>query len=149
MPDPACCGCLPGGRIGLSGRIVERDAHVHSYTRHTVYIVDRDDAVRDSLSVFLEIEGFATQVFAACAEFHSIERRPANSCLLLDFQLPRHGGDECLACLVRHVSRLPVIVMSGAARHTEARSLRAGASAFLEKPLNSDDLIGALRKVFG
>lgn len=117
--------------------------------RYTVYIVDRDDAVRDSLSAFLETEGYETYGFAACAQFLSFQRTPAKSCLLLDFQLPRHGGNERLACLARHARAIPVIVMSGAARYTKARSLRAGASAFIEKPLNSDDLIGALRKVFG
>lgn len=117
--------------------------------KYTVYIVDKDDAVRDSLSAFLEAEGFATHGFAFCREFHPIEPRLGNSCLLLDFQLPRHGGDDCLACLAKHVCQLPVIVMSGAVQHTKARSLRAGAVACIEKPLNSEELIGALRKVFG
>ncbi len=129
--------------------MVEWDAHVDSERRPTVYIVDRDDAVRDSLSAFLETAGYETYGFAACAQFLSIHRIPARSCLLLDFQLPRHGGNERLACLARHVRELPVIVMSGAARYTEARSLQAGASAFIEKPVDSDELIGALHKVFG
>lgn len=117
--------------------------------KHTVYIIDKDEAVRDSLSAFLEAEGFATLGFRRCREFHVIEPHPTNCCLLLDFQLPRHGGNDRLACLAKHVSKLPVIVMAGAAQHTEARSLCAGAVACIEKPLNSNELIGALRKVFG
>ena len=116
--------------------------------RNTVYIVDGDDAVRDSLTALLEAEGYATRCFAACEEFGAVSHPVDRACLLIDLQLPRYGGDELVACLSAHTRRIPVIVMSGEVRNTAARSLRAGAAAFIEKPLNSDELVRVLQKIF-
>jgi FixJ family two-component response regulator len=123
------------------------DARVVTDGKYTVYIVDGDEAVRDSLTAFLEAEGYTTKCFVACEDFHAIRHPAEDSCLLLDLHLPRHGGDDLLACLSVRAQQIPVIVMSGAARNTEARALRAGAAAFIEKPLDSDELIRKIRDI--
>ena len=132
--------------VGLPGIIA--DSGVVTDGRYTVYIVDGDEAVRDSLAAFLEAEGYATQCFEACKDFHVTRLPTDDACLLLELHLPRHGADNLLACLSERARQLPVIVMSGAARYTEVRSLRAGAAAFIEKPLNSEELVRTLRKIF-
>lgn len=116
--------------------------------RHTVYIVDGDEAVRDSLTAFLDTEGYTTRSFESCKAFHKKPFPAGSACLLLDLQLPRYGGEDLLACLSRRVHQLPVIVMSGAARSTREPALRTGAAAFIEKPLDSNELIRTLHKIF-
>ena len=116
--------------------------------RHTVYIVDGDEAVRDSLTALLEAEGYKTKSFASCEAFHERPCPAEGACLLLDLRLPRYGAEDLLACLSERARQLPVIVMSGAARSTKERSLRSGAAAFIEKPLDSDELIRTLHEIF-
>lgn len=136
-----------GGAKSVASPGIIADARVVTDGKYTVYIVDGDEAVRDSLTAFLEAEGYATKCFAACEDFHAIRHPAEDSCLLVDLHLPRHGGDDLLARLSARTRQLPVIVMSGAARNTEARSLRAGAAAFIEKPLDSDELIRKIRDI--
>lgn len=127
---------------------IDLGALVVSDGKHTVYIVDGDEAVRDSLTALLEAEGYTTRSFVSCEAFHERPCPAAGACLLLELQLPRYGGEDLLACLSERARRLPVLVMSGAARNTKERALRSGASAFIEKPLNSNELIRALHKIF-
>lgn len=115
---------------------------------HTIYIVDNDEAVRDSLTALLETEGYATRAFASYEAFSDGFQQAGKACLLLELRLPPYGGEDILACLSDRARQLPVIVMSGAARNTKDRSLRSGAAAFIEKPLDSDELVRALRNVF-
>lgn len=118
--------------------------------RYTVYIVDDDDAVRDSLMELLGIEGFAPQGYASCEEFLDHFHPAGDACLLLDVQMPGMDGIELLETLGRRQHHLPVIVMSGNEDTiTKTRALRAGAADFLDKPLNIDQLIKSLEAVRG
>lgn len=143
-------GSVSAGRIQASrpGCKEKTDTHVAVDARHTVYIVDNDDAVRDSLGAFLEAEGYAVRSFMACKEFESVRPSADNACLLLHFQPARYGGEKCLRCLTANVRQLPVIVMSGPEKNSKNRALRAGAQAFIETPLNTDELLQALQSVF-
>lgn len=127
---------------------IDLDALVITDGSHTIYIVDDDEAVRDSLTALLEAVGYATRAFASYEAFCDSFKPAEKACLLLDLQLPPYGGEDFLACLSDRARQLPVIVMSGAARNTKDRSLRSGAAAFIEKPLDSDELVRALRDVF-
>ncbi len=117
---------------------------------YTVYIVDDDDAVRDSLAEMLELEGFDPQGFASSEEFLDHFHPAGDACLLLDVRMPGMDGIELLETLGRRQHHLPVIVMSGNQdATTKARALRAGAADFLDKPLNVDRLIESLEAVRG
>ena len=114
----------------------------------TVYIVDGDAAVRDSLTALLEAEGYGTRAFNTYQSFSEGCHPATASCLLLDWQPPRYGGDG-IADLARLMHRLPVIVMSGAGARARNFAIRNGATAFFEKPLDSDELVRKLREILG
>ena len=117
----------------------------------SVYVVDDDDAVRDSLAALLEPEGFVVKLFSSADAFlEGLEQsHPGDGgpgCLLLDLHMPGKGGQELLEILVARKSRFPVVVMTGNAdEKSRARALSIGAVAFLEKPVDADILIDTIR----
>jgi two-component system, LuxR family, response regulator FixJ len=121
----------------------------------SIYVVDDDDAVRDSLAVLLEPEGFTVRQFSSVDSFLEVlEEDPpgdgGRACLLLDLHMPGKGGQELLDILGRRESRLPVVVMTGNTdEKTRAQALLKGAVAFLEKPVDADRLIDTLRDALG
>lgn len=117
----------------------------------SIYVVDDDDAVRDSLNALLEPEGFVIRSYSSVEEFLSEmeEFTPedrAGACLLLDLNMPGKGGLDLLAILAERDCDLPVVVMTGNIdEKTRTRALQCGAIAFLEKPVDADLLIDTLR----
>jgi two-component system response regulator FixJ len=117
----------------------------------SVYVIDDDDAVRDSLAALLEPEGFVVKLFSSADAFleglgksHLEDGGPA--CLLLDLHMPGKGGQELLEILVARESRIPVVVMTGNADvKSRSRALGTGAVAFLEKPVDADILIDTIK----
>lgn len=111
-----------------------------------VFIVDDDEAVRDSLQMLLEVEGFATRTFASAESFMEAYRPDWRGCLLLDVRMPGMDGVKLLEVMARRGSDLPVIVMTGHGDVPLAvRAMKAGALEFLEKPIAHDVLLAALR----
>jgi len=114
-----------------------------------VYIVEDDEAMRDSLALLLELDGFEVHSFVSAAAFvAALELGRAgerDSFLILDVTLPGMSGIELLH---RHRERLGdrrVVMMSGHAGPSEkARALALGARAFLDKPFAEEDLLAAL-----
>ena len=117
----------------------------------SVYVVDDDDAVRDSLAALLEPEGFAVKLFSSADAFlKGLERsypgEGGPACLLLDLHMPGKGGQELLEILVARKSSIPVVVMTGNAdAKSRSRALGTGAVAFLEKPVDADILIDTIK----
>jgi two-component system response regulator FixJ len=111
----------------------------------TIYVVDDDDAVRDSLKMLLESYQLAVRDFGSMSEFLAGLDRVSNSCLVLDLHLPAMGGFDVMTTLARRGIRLPVIVITGRGdAQTKARALEAGAIAFLEKPVDDQRLMSAI-----
>lgn len=111
-----------------------------------IFIVDDDEAVRQSLSLLFSSESMESQSFANAREF--LDRcRPSNSdCLIVDVDLPGMDGIELLRHLRGQGLKLPVFVVTGYAStfmHQWARE--AGATAFLEKPVNADHIVSLVR----
>lgn len=116
--------------------------------RYTVYVVDDDEAVRDSLETLLAVEGFDTVTFSTTEDFLTHFHPAGDACLLLDVQLPGTGGMELLDAIVGREHHLPIIMMTGNADgQLKARAIEAGAAAFLDKPLDADRLIGTIKTV--
>lgn len=113
--------------------------------RPIIYLVDDDDAVRDSLAFLLESHGFNVTAFASVAEFDRAHRAGSNACLILDHHLPGVSGLEFLASRKDAARRLPVIVITGGADPTiSARARALGVAAFLEKPVGEAPLLAAI-----
>lgn len=116
-----------------------------------IYVVDDDDAVRDSLAALLEPEGFVVKLFSSAEDFllGVEEHHPGEggqACLLLDLHMPGKGGQELLQVMVQNESGIPIVVMTGNAdEKSRAVALGKGAAAFLEKPVDADLLIDTIR----
>jgi FixJ family two-component response regulator len=108
----------------------------------TIYIVDDDDAVRDSLRALFEAYGFEVRDFASGTEFLKEHAPAMRGCLLLDVNLPGMDGLEVLRLLRASGNRLPVIVMTARTdSRTNAQAMAAGAAGFLPKPFGSGRLM--------
>jgi two-component system response regulator FixJ len=111
----------------------------------TIYVVDDDDAVRDSLKILLESYELTVRDFGSVPEFLDGLQPVDNSCLVLDLHLPAMGGFDVMNTLARRRVPLPVIVITGRSdSQTRARALEAGAVAFLEKPVDDQVLMNAI-----
>jgi len=114
-------------------------------TRPTVFIVDDDAGVRDSLAMLLELKGFHTRTFAAAAAFLAEYRPEWPGCLVLDLRMPGMSGLELQADLARRGSRLPVIIVTAHGDVATTRSaLKGGAVDFIEKPIDDEALVAAI-----
>jgi two-component system response regulator FixJ len=113
----------------------------------TVYIVDDDAAVRESIDALLCSEGFVTAAFGSPREF--LERfKPAGvACVLLDVRMPEMDGLAVLERLAPAGRGTPVIMITAHGDVPLAvRAMQAGAVDFVEKPFEKDRLIGSIRR---
>ncbi len=115
--------------------------------RALVYLVDDDDAIRDSLAVLLETEGYQTQGFASGRAFlDGFDPRRAG-CLLADLRLPDMSGLELQDQLAARGVRMPTVMITGHADVPVAvRAMKAGALDFIEKPFADAVILDAVRR---
>jgi len=112
----------------------------------TIFIVDDDDAVRDSLKLLLESYGMTVEDFGSAAQFKNRYRSGICECLILDQHLPGVTGLDFLSSLGAPLPHLPVILMTGRGdRAIRDRAARLGVSAYLEKPIADGRLMAAIR----
>ncbi len=118
-------------------------------TASEVWIVDDDEAVRDSLVVLLECEGFAVRSFPSGPALLTEDAEPCG-CLLLDLCMPDLDGFAVMAALRARDLHMPVIVVSAHGGALVERQVRgAGALALLDKPVDRETLIAAVRSGLG
>ncbi len=113
--------------------------------RGLVYIVDDDEAVRDSLDLLLSSAGFATLSFDSAEAFLAHPREEARICVLSDIRMPGMSGIELLETLRRQGGRCPVVLITG---HGDVPlavdAMKRGAHDFIEKPFDDERLISAI-----
>jgi FixJ family two-component response regulator len=110
----------------------------------TVFIVDSDATVRESLDQKIRASGWRTSTASSAEEFLSRPRVMAPGCLLMELRLPGLSGLH-LQRLVLDRAEMPVIFMSGAADiPTAVTAMRAGAIEFLTKPLRGAVVMQAI-----
>lgn len=115
--------------------------------QETVFILDDDDAVRDSLQILLESAGFTVEAFASPLEFLNSSAPGRAGCLLIDVRMPEMSGIEVQEHLAANKRQLPVIVMTGHADVPLAvRAMKAGAVDFIEKPFDDEVIIETVRR---
>lgn len=116
-------------------------------TTPTIHLVDDDDAVRDALSMLLEVSGFRVATYAGGEAFLATSddvRSPA--CLILDVRMPGMSGPELHQELNRRGIRLPVIFLTAHGDiPTSVAAIKAGAMDFLTKPVEGGLLIDRVR----
>ena len=112
-----------------------------------VYIVDDEEAVRDSIALLLRSVGIRSRTFGDPREFLDGYRSEQRGCLVLDIRMPRMGGMEVQQELNRRGWSIPVIFVTGHGDVPMAvEAMRAGAVDFLQKPFKDDELIRRVQK---
>jgi two-component system response regulator FixJ len=108
----------------------------------TVYVVDDDAAIRDSLSVLLETCGLRWRTFASAEDFLGALKDTTPVCAVVDVCLPGMNGLELQRQLASRRIEAALVVMTGQASVPMAvEAMRAGALHFIEKPLDPETLL--------
>ena len=111
-----------------------------------IFIVDDDEAVRDSLSMLIESVGMKTETFGSCREFLAKTALPQHACLLLDVSMPGMNGLALQRRLAETGRQIPIVFLSArASEDEERRALQAGAAKCLHKPASKEVLLQAIR----
>ncbi|MDB4891198.1 MAG: two component transcriptional regulator, LuxR family [Gemmatimonadetes bacterium] len=117
-----------------------------SPTTPTVFVVDDDISVRESLELLLGCEGWNAETFASAREFLSRPRVHGPSCLVLDVSLPDLNGLDLQKRIAGDRADMPIIFITG---HGDVpmtvRAMKAGAVEFLTKPFGDHVLLSAVR----
>jgi FixJ family two-component response regulator len=113
----------------------------------TVFVVDDDRQMRESLVALLGALEIPVEAFAAPGAFQRHYRATMPGCLLLDVRMPRQNGLELYEQLLREGKRLPVIFMTAHADVSMAvAAMKTGAIEFLEKPFDRETLVDRVQK---
>jgi two-component system response regulator FixJ len=111
-----------------------------------VYIIDDDEAVRDSLAIQLEATGFKVTAFASGLDFLAKVSALPPGCLISDVRMPEIDGLELQNRLAAMKLRFPVIIMTGHGDISLAvRAMRAGAVDFVEKPFSEAAILQSIQ----
>jgi two-component system, LuxR family, response regulator FixJ len=112
----------------------------------TIYVVDDDTAVRESLEALLSSEGFGTTGSGSAEEFLRHFDPVGAACVLLDVRMPGMDGLTMLERLGADRKGVPVVILTGHADVPMAvRAIRAGAADFVEKPFAAARLLDSIR----
>jgi len=113
----------------------------------TVYIVDDEPAIRDSLAMLLRSVGLASRTFPSAPAFLEGFDAGAPGCLVADVRMPGMSGLELQEALRARQAALPVIIITGHGDIAMAvRAMKAGAADFIEKPFNEQVLLDAVHR---
>ncbi len=111
-------------------------------SEQALYIVDDDDAVRDSLEALFVASGYTVETFATATAFLDSYEPNKIQCLLLDVRMPDANGIEVLEQLAEKGELPATIIITGHGDVTMAvHALKVGAFDFVEKPFVADGLI--------
>ncbi len=114
-----------------------------------LYVIDDDPDIGESMKAVFEPRGVPVEVFADSEDFlkaHDADRR---GCVLVDAKLPGISGHELLALLPETFPKLRAIMITGAGDVNAAvLAMKSGAVDFVEKPMQYDELIACVDRVF-
>ncbi len=116
-----------------------------------VYIIDDDEAMRDSLSFLLDSAGYRVTLFETATSFLEALTRLEFGCIVSDVRMPGIDGIELLKRMKAAGSKFPILIMTGHGDVPLAvEAMKLGAVDFLEKPFEDDRLMamieGAIRQ---
>jgi FixJ family two-component response regulator len=112
----------------------------------SVFIVDDDISVRESVELMVEHAGWRPEVFASAQEFLSRSPAACPCCLVLDMGLPDLNGLELQKRIGAERAEMPIIFITGRGDiPMTVRAMKAGAVEFLTKPFSPEALLDAIR----
>ena len=113
----------------------------------TVFVVDDDPAMRNSLRWLIESIGLTVKTAASADEFLRSYDPEAPGCLVLDMRMPGMSGLDLQSELAARRIGLPILIITGFAEVPLAvRAMKAGAFDFIEKPFSDQTLLDRIRK---
>lgn len=128
-------------------RTPRRDRLQPFMDQSTIFVVDDDSAVRDSLTLLLETNGYRALSYPGGRAFLDSLEQNARGCVLVDIRMPDLGGFEVQEELRRRHVGLPVIVITGHGDVSLAvKAMRAGAVDFIEKPYPESAILEAVER---
>jgi two-component system response regulator FixJ len=114
-------------------------------TKGTIYVIDDDEAMRDSLNFLLDSAGFGVTLFDNAQGFLDALPGLAFGCVVSDVRMPGIDGIELLKRLKAQRSRFPILIMTGHGDVPLAvEAMKLGAMDFLEKPFEDDRLVAMI-----
>ncbi len=112
----------------------------------SVFVVDDDSALCESLAWLLESEGLSVRTFNSAESFLEAYRPHMAGCLVLDIRMPGMSGTDLQAKLAQLGVGIPIIMITGHGDvPTAVRTVKAGAIDFLEKPVDPQLLLERIR----
>jgi two-component system response regulator FixJ len=112
----------------------------------TVYVIDDDDAVRESLEFLLKTAGIAACGFESAKAFLEVLPRINSGCIITDVRVPEITGIDLLRRVKESGFDIPVIVITGHGDISLAvEAMKIGAVDFVEKPFDDDLLLASVR----
>ena len=112
-----------------------------------VHVIDDDDAVRDSLAFLLSSADYAVQTYDSADAFLSKLPQVQSGCIITDVRMPGLSGIDLLRRVKDIGILLPVIVITGHGDIPLAvEAMKSGASDFIEKPIDDEVMLAAVRK---
>ena len=113
----------------------------------TIFIVDDDSAVRDSLEDLMDSVGYKTSAFASGVDFLAAFDPTQLGCLVLDIRMPVMSGLELQERLSERSATLPIIFITGHGDVPMAvEAMRRGAVDFIQKPFRDQELLDQVNK---
>ena len=115
-----------------------------------VYVIDDDEAVRDSLALLLKAVGLMAKVFNSAAEFLESYDPAQHGCLIADIRMPGMSGLDLQNELNRRSAPVPLIFITAHGDVPMAvDAMKAGALDFIEKPFRDQDLLDRVHQALG
>jgi len=107
-----------------------------------ISVVDDDDEVRSGIESLLQSLDYTVHTFASAEEFLTSPQLHHTACVVSDVRMPGLSGVELQAVLHAEGHHIPVILLTGQPdEHVRDHAMRAGAVAFMSKPISEADLI--------
>ncbi len=115
-------------------------------TGFNVFVVDDDQAMRNSLKWLIESVGMSVQTFSSADEFIRNYYPGQAGCVLLDVRMPGMSGLDLQEHFVNNQINIPIIIITGHGDVPMAvQAMKAGAVDFIEKPFNDELLLESIR----
>lgn len=113
-----------------------------------IYIVEDDDALRDSLCWLIESAGYRVAAYSNAESFLARLEPEGGGCLVLDVRMPGMSGLELQEHLIRRRRHLPIIFITGHGDvPTAVNAIKRGAFDFIEKPFQDQELLARVESV--
>jgi two-component system, chemotaxis family, CheB/CheR fusion protein len=113
----------------------------------TVFVIDDDVDIVDTMRELLEARGWAVETYLSCEAFLKSDHPGRTGCVLVDALLPGMSGLDLLRRLKQQGHRLPAIMVTG---HGDIRmavdAMAAGALDFIQKPVRHEELFSSLER---